>query len=240
MYDQEEKKVPWSITEALFIFVIFMAIAFLASEIRFTIEYVLNIFSIELSIFGFFVFFSLIQFLIFILYIYYIVVIKYKCSLSVFNPVNYSFSELVKYGLLSSLLVFGATFFAALVMFFLFPESAEPQAIVDFLVFAESNKEMILVVIVTVFFAPVSEELFFRGFLYKALRNRLPVGLAIAISSVIFGAVHFDLYRFVPLFVAGVVLGHLYEKYKNLWIPIVAHGVWNGIMTMALFASMGS
>ena len=40
--------------------------------------------------------------------------------------------------------------------------------------------------------APVAEELFFRGFFYRALRTRLGVTSAALIDGAVFGALHFQ------------------------------------------------
>jgi membrane protease YdiL (CAAX protease family) len=50
----------------------------------------------------------------------------------------------------------------------------------------------------------------------------------------IFAALHFDLLRFLPLFIAAVGLTFLFEKTGSLWPGIVAHGVWNLIMLVAV------
>jgi uncharacterized protein len=50
----------------------------------------------------------------------------------------------------------------------------------------------VMVLLVAVVFAPVGEELFFRGILFQALRRRVGLWPAAVISSVPFGAVHVE------------------------------------------------
>ena len=81
--------------------------------------------------------------------------------------------------------------------------------------------------------APLSEEIFFRGFMYGGLRRRLPVWGAAAISGLVFGLLHYtgpDSIGVVPqLAVLGVLLAWLYERTGSLWPPIMLHVVNNGI-----------
>ncbi len=77
--------------------------------------------------------------------------------------------------------------------------------------------------------APVAEELFFRGllqtFLVGVLGRR---GVAILVTSVAFGAVHF----FQPdavgaLAVLAVLIGYSYERTGSLVVPILIHAAFN-------------
>ena len=80
---------------------------------------------------------------------------------------------------------------------------------------------------VVVLVAPAGEEMFFRGFLYKGLRRRLPVWGAALISAVVFGAVHVYPLLIPALFVVGVGLALLYERRQSLLAPIAAHATFN-------------
>ncbi len=47
-----------------------------------------------------------------------------------------------------------------------------------------------MLVLVAVVFAPLVEELFFRGLLLRSLQRRVGTGRAVALSSVLFGLAH--------------------------------------------------
>lgn len=82
---------------------------------------------------------------------------------------------------------------------------------------------------------PVMEELFWRSlvmrwvddknFLYFSPSN-VSV-LALMISSGVFASAH---HLWLAGLFAGIIYGALYIKYKNLWVPIVAHAVTNGVL----------
>jgi hypothetical protein len=79
--------------------------------------------------------------------------------------------------------------------------------------------------------APICEELFFRGFLFGALRKR---GLVVAtlISGVAFGLAHVassPIGFIVPLATLGIIMALLYEKTGSLYPPMVLHALNNSI-----------
>jgi len=78
--------------------------------------------------------------------------------------------------------------------------------------------------------APVAEEIFFRGFLYRSLRNSLPVAPACLISAVCFGLVHTQ-YPFSGKLVIvcfGVITALLYERTGSLLPGIAMHSFVDG------------
>ena len=89
---------------------------------------------------------------------------------------------------------------------------------------------------VVVVVAPLGEEIFFRGFVYRGLRRRFPVWPAALISAVVFGAVHVYPLLIPALFVVGLGLALLYERRRSLLAPVIAHATFNalGFLTIAL------
>jgi membrane protease YdiL (CAAX protease family) len=85
--------------------------------------------------------------------------------------------------------------------------------------------------VVIVGLAPLAEEVFFRGFLYKGLRRRFSVWPAALISAFFFGLVHFAGIRFLliipSLILVGVVLAGVYERRQSLMASVAAHATFN-------------
>ena len=83
--------------------------------------------------------------------------------------------------------------------------------------------------------APVAEELFFRAFVYRSLRNRLRVWAACAINALVFASVHVQYYVEPKIFViigafaVGACL--LYEITGSVFAPIAMHAVFNTLAT---------
>lgn len=84
-----------------------------------------------------------------------------------------------------------------------------------------------LTFLVAVVAAPLTEELFFRGFFFAGLRQRLGWVWAAAISGVIFGLFHLDPLQFVPLTVVGILLAAVYHYTNSIWLPIILHASLN-------------
>ena len=86
--------------------------------------------------------------------------------------------------------------------------------------------------ILIIVFAPISEEMFFRGFVYGGLRTRMGLWPAAAISAVVFGLPHVtssDLTIVPPLVIFGLLLAWLYEYTGSLGPPIALHTINNAI-----------
>jgi membrane protease YdiL (CAAX protease family) len=112
------------------------------------------------------------------------------------------------------------------------------------------NKGLILpTLIAACIVAPIVEETFFRGFVFRGLLSqRLPTGLsktarsielgfwpASIVSGLLFATVHFELGLIVPFTAIGVLFAWLFWRSGSLWPNILAHAGFNAIsLTLAL------
>ena len=90
--------------------------------------------------------------------------------------------------------------------------------------------------------APPAEELFFRGVLFRGLRDRRGFATAAAVSAVMFGLAHWiggewrgSLVLVLSMVVTGFGLALLYDRRKNLVTNIAAHATFNIIGVVLLF-----
>lgn len=76
--------------------------------------------------------------------------------------------------------------------------------------------------------APLVEELFFRGFLFKGL-EQLGAGLAVVITAASWASIHgqYDLYGIAIIFVCGVLLGAARARTNSIFLPLVMHALIN-------------
>lgn len=74
---------------------------------------------------------------------------------------------------------------------------------------------------------PIFEELLYRGVIYNRLKVNHTKYFAIVISAIIFGTMHGNLVQMIYAFVLGMVFAWLYEVYKSMWAPILAHMCMN-------------
>jgi membrane protease YdiL (CAAX protease family) len=77
--------------------------------------------------------------------------------------------------------------------------------------------------------APVIEELFFRGMLYRWLRQRLKLTPSLIISSAVFAMFHFDPAQLPGLMAGGIVFALVYERTKSLLASMICHSLANSL-----------
>lgn len=86
----------------------------------------------------------------------------------------------------------------------------------------------LLSVFSTVIMAPVSEELLCRGlvlrFAGKVSNRYFPANCMQALA---FGIMHGNFIQGCYAFLLGLALGYLYQKYRNIWLCMLLHGVFN-------------
>lgn len=87
---------------------------------------------------------------------------------------------------------------------------------------------------------PIVEEIFFRGVIYRWLRDKWGIFIGMIVSGLVFGIAHFEPATVVPAIVMGFVLALVYEKSKSLWPPILIHMLNNTLAIAALYAYLGT
>ena len=116
-------------------------------------------------------------------------------------------------------------------------ESHWASGIQERLVFGQTDI-VIFSMINVIIWAPIFEEIGFRGLLYTTLRSRLTPTVAIVLSAIIFSALHLkSLHTFLSIFWSGLILAYAYERYRSLLPGMVIHSVGNIIYlsTILLF-----
>lgn len=144
------------------------------------------------------------------------------------NNIKY-FKKYIKYWFL----MLGLMIFSNLIVtFFTTTDIANNQdAIINTL-----KEAPIYTFIMTVFLAPILEELVFR----LSFRKMFPKWdiLFIIVSGLVFGSMHvigtvthlIDLLFIIPYSIPGFIFAYVYTKSKNIFIPISLHFIHNGIM----------
>jgi membrane protease YdiL (CAAX protease family) len=83
----------------------------------------------------------------------------------------------------------------------------------------------LFVLVSSVVVAPVAEELVFRGFLLNLWRHRWGLRWGIVLSSLAFGAAHFQYTLFAAAM--GVLLCIVYLRFGTLWQGTILHSLYN-------------
>jgi membrane protease YdiL (CAAX protease family) len=100
----------------------------------------------------------------------------------------------------------------------------------DVLKSAQNDGALWLLVLAFCVAAPISEEFFARGFLYRGWSESFlgPVG-AILLSSIVWTALHlqYDWFFFGEVFSIGLLLGYLRYRFHSTWLTVGVHGLNN-------------
>ncbi|MEL7564061.1 MAG: CPBP family intramembrane glutamic endopeptidase [Dehalobacterium sp.] len=183
----------------------------------------------------FFIFWaSFMQTLLMICVSWYIAVVKHGHSFRDLGFIKNGFLPALPKGIKWGVLLFFMVMILGIFQTIFYPAEPELQDFAKILLMVDSYGELFLAVIMGVVLAPIGEEVYFRGFLYPALRQHFGAAKGIIITALFFSCMHFDLYRLIPIAAGGIGLTYLYERSGNIWTNIIAHGVWNAIMIALL------
>lgn len=102
----------------------------------------------------------------------------------------------------------------------------------------------VLLVLVAVIVAPAMEELFYRGLLFRSIRDRHGFWIGALLSGLLFGAAHYVpspwqdavLLQSVMVF-TGVGLAWIYERRGTIVAPIAAHMAFNVIGVVIILST---
>ena len=98
---------------------------------------------------------------------------------------------------------------------------------------------LLLALLVTAVAAPICEEVFFRGMLFRLLRTRVPLWAAVLLSAMAFGLAHASpavSAALLPTFIyMGIVLAVVYVRTGWLTNNILLHAASNAIATVAVY-----
>ena len=90
-----------------------------------------------------------------------------------------------------------------------------------------------LFVMLTVFIAPVCEELFYRGIIFRSVKQLVHPFAAALISAIFFAVSHGTVIHLVPTFMLGILSCLVYEYTDDIFCSILLHSLNN---LMSLFA----
>ncbi len=102
----------------------------------------------------------------------------------------------------------------------------------------KGTADYILALIVMAAAPAIFEEILFRGALQQIFvgwtKNSF---IGILIASMLFSAIHFSYFGFLPRTALGLILGYVFYYSKNLWLNILIHFLYNGIIVTQLFVA---
>lgn len=155
----------------------------------------------------------------------------------------------IKFFFLALLTMLFATSLSRIVVEYVTGATPEPQMIVNVFVETQDTFAIILATISIIILAPISEELLYRGLLFRLFRDatgmvfpsfnsltlRARAVIATVLSSMIFSYIHLNLYAAFPLFVMGLIFVCAYSRTSSIWTPITTHALFNALNLMLIY-----
>jgi membrane protease YdiL (CAAX protease family) len=106
---------------------------------------------------------------------------------------------------------------------------------------------MLFMVPLSLVFVGPGEELLFRGVVQTRLVEAYGESAGIGVTSLVFAVAHLPAYwgdgvavSILILFVLSLVIGWLFEHTDTLVVPTLVHGLYNGVLFLALYVYLGS
>ena len=107
-----------------------------------------------------------------------------------------------------------------------------------------SNLQIGIFGLFVVIIGPFLEEVFFRGYAFRAIRQKLGVTWGVVLSGILFALPHAFgvttgyIALLIPIFLGGAILALVYHYTNNLWSAVLAHSINNFIGFIGLIVAL--
>lgn len=88
--------------------------------------------------------------------------------------------------------------------------------------------------------APIAEEFFFRGLVFRYLRARRGLMAATLVSAALFAVLHLTPLLMPALFVFGIVQALMVHRFDSLYPAIVLHALNNSVLLLAVYGTLSA
>ena len=122
---------------------------------------------------------------------------------------------------------------------------AEQQDLIGMFANVESPTLLVIMIILAIGTAPVTEDLVFRAGLFRYFRTRMPRWLALTAPALLFAVLHVNwqtlegLASVGPLVMLAIIFSLAYERTGRIGTSMVAHGLFNLNTIMLIFSGVG-
>jgi len=108
------------------------------------------------------------------------------------------------------------------------------QEIVDLFNSSQTIEQRVMIIVLAVVVAPISEEFIFRFFIYGVARRYFGIAVGLVINALLFAAAHTHLPSVAPLFVLGSCFTLAYEWSGSILVSMAMHSLFNSIQLILL------
>ncbi len=115
-----------------------------------------------------------------------------------------------------------------------FGGESSKQEIVSLFNSSRTIQERVMIIVLAVVVAPISEEFIFRFFIYGVLRRYFGVAVGLIFNALLFAAAHTHLPSAAPLFVLGACFTLAYEWSGSILVSMAMHSLFNSAQLIFL------
>jgi membrane protease YdiL (CAAX protease family) len=108
------------------------------------------------------------------------------------------------------------------------------QEIVDLFNSSRTIQQRVMIIVLAVVVAPISEEFIFRFFIYGVLRRYFGIAVGLFFNAMLFAAAHTHLPSAAPLFVLGACFTLAYEWSGSILVSMAMHSLFNSTQLVFL------
>lgn len=115
-----------------------------------------------------------------------------------------------------------------------FGRGSSQQQIVDLFNNSRTIEQRVMIIVLAVVVAPISEEFIFRFFIYGVLRRYFGIAVGLVFNALLFAAAHTHLPSAAPLFVLGGCFTLAYEWSGSILVSMAMHALFNSVQLIFL------
>ena len=115
-----------------------------------------------------------------------------------------------------------------------FGSGSSKQEIVDLFNSSHTIEQRVMIIVLAVVVAPISEEFIFRFFIYGVVRRYFGIAAGLVFNSLLFAAAHAHLPSAAPLFVLGGCFTLAYEWSGSILVCMAMHSLFNSVQLIFL------
>jgi len=164
------------------------------------------------------------------------VVVIYRQALTTAGLTMRNFLRNVFYGIagyVACVPLLVITLMATAIVISVFKLRPPVQPIVDLMIKEDKVDILVFSAIFAAIAGPIMEEVFFRGFMYNAVKKKIGVRGGIIITAGVFSVLHAHAVGFLPILILGVILTYLYEKTGSL-IPSMTLHILHNLLSLCM------
>ena len=115
-----------------------------------------------------------------------------------------------------------------------FGSGSSRQEIVDLFNSSRTIGQRVMIIVLAVVVAPISEEFIFRFFIYGVVRRYFGIAVGLVFNALLFAAAHTHLPSAAPVFVLGACFTLAYEWSGSILVSMGMHALFNSVQLIFL------